>query len=415
MRIAYVVNQYPQTSQVAIRREIEALEASGVEVLRFTVRPVLQPLVDPSDEAERQRTKAVLKVGAIGLALATLRTLFGRPKAFFQAAKLAIKLGRPSERGLLIHLIYLAEACVLREWLEASKVEHLHAHYATNSTAVGVLCRALGGPTFSFTLHGPEEFDSPRALCLGEKVRWASFVVAITEFTRSQIYRWAAYEDWPKIQVVRCGLDPMYLDGSRPLDVNSGRQMLYVGRLHEQKGPLLLVEAAGKLRDRGVDFELLLVGDGPMRGEIERLIDHLGLGDRVKLAGWMSKPGVRQALIDSRVLVLPSFAEGLPMVLMESLALGRPVITTYIAGIPELVTPGECGWLVPPGALDDLVEVMAQAMAATPDELARMGRAGSVRVSALHDASVEVDKIAALIRQVGAVREPVAAVSSFHA
>jgi glycosyltransferase involved in cell wall biosynthesis len=399
MRIAYLINQYPQTSHSFIRREIEALEASGTEVLRYTVRPVNQPLVDPGDEAERQKTRAVLSVGAKGLAAALLRMAFTRPGAFLAAARLAIRFGRPSERGVPIHLIYLAEACVLTSWLNEAGVQHVHAHFGTNSATIAVLCRALGGPPFSVTIHGPEEFDSPRALCLGEKVRHASFVVGISEFTRSQIYRWADHADWPKVHVVHCGLDPSYLDGSSPVAPVASRTLVCIGRLVEQKGPLLLVEAAGKLRDRGVDFDLVLVGDGPMRGEIERLIERLKLGDRVRLAGWMSKAEVRQALIEARAMVLPSFAEGLPVVLMEALALGRPVITTYVAGIPELVKPGESGWLVPPGSVEDLVEAMALALKATPEDLERMGRIGSASARSRHDAAIEAAKLAGLIQK----------------
>jgi colanic acid/amylovoran biosynthesis glycosyltransferase len=400
LRIAYLINQYPQTSQSFIRREIEALEAGGAEVVRYTIRPVVEPLVDAGDEAERQKTRAVLNVGATGLARSWLAMALGRPRAFARALTLAIKFAKPSERGLAIHLIYLAEACVLTGWLKEAGVEHVHAHFGTNSTTIAALCRALGGPRFSFTVHGPEEFDSPRALALAEKARWASFVLGISEFTRSQLCRWLDHADWAKIQVVRCGLDPLYFDGSGPFPPNSSHRLLCIGRLAEQKGQLLLIEAAARLRDRGVDFELVLVGDGPMRGEIERLIDRLGLGDRVKLAGWMSKPEIRQALIESRAMVLPSFAEGLPVVLMESLALGRPVITTYVAGIPELVKAGESGWLVPAGSVDDLVEAMAQALAASGEELERMGRVGSARVAAHHDAAIEAAKIASLIRGV---------------
>jgi len=397
LSIAYLVNQYPQTSQSFIRREIEALEAQGRPVLRYTLRAVDQPLVDEGDRAERDRTRVVLGVGAVGLTLALAREAIRSPSAFAAALKLARELGRPSERGAGVHLIYLAEACVLRRWLSEAGVGHVHAHFGTNSTAVAALCRALGGPPFSFTVHGPEEFDSPKALSLGVKVRLASFVAAISEFTRSQVYRWADHVDWPRVHVVRCGLDPSYLDGRGPEPPSSSRRLVCIGRLAEQKGQLLLVEAAGKLRDRGEDFELILVGDGPMRGEVEGLIGRLGLGDRVRLAGWMSKAEVRRELVGCRAMVLPSFAEGLPVVLMEALALGRPVITTYVAGIPELVVPGESGWLVPPGSVDDLVGAMSSALAAPTSELERMGRIGSARVAERHDAAAEARKLAGLI------------------
>ena len=402
VRIAYLVNQYPQTSQSFIRREIEALESLGRPVLRYTLRAVDGPLVDEGDRLERGRTRAVLGVGGKGLALALAREAIGRPGAFARALKLAVELGRPSERGVPIHLVYLAEACVLRRWLAEEEVGHVHAHFGTNSTTVAALCRALGGPPFSFTVHGPEEFDSPRALGLGIKVRHASFVAAISDFTRSQVYRWSDHADWAKVRVVRYGLDPTYLDGSGPAPASDSDRLVCVGRIAEQKGQLLLVEAAGRLRDRGVGFVLTLVGDGPMRGEVEALIARLGLGDRVRLAGWMSKAEVRREIIASRAMVLPSFAEGLPVVFMESLALGRPVISTYVAGTPELVGPGECGWLVPAGSVDDLVEAMASALASPVEELERMGRAGSARVAGRHDAAAEAGKLAALIDGRGA-------------
>ena len=159
-----------------------------------------------------------------------------------------------------------------------------------------------------------------------------------------------------------------------------------MGRLAEQKGQLLLVEAAARLQDRGPDFELVIVGDGPLRDELERAIDRLGLRDRVRITGFLDNQGVRRELEAARALVLPSFAEGLPVVIMEAMALGRPVIATSIAGIPELVEPGRSGWLVPAGAVEPLVEAMAEALAADPAELDRMGRAGAARAAEQHDA-----------------------------
>jgi len=412
LRIAYLVNQYPQTSQSFIRREIEALEAAGQAVARYTVRAVEEPLVDDGDRLEREKTRVILGVGKWGLLKSTARAAMGRPAAWARAARLAMTMGRRSERGLAVHLAYLAEACVLREWAAEAGVDHIHAHFGTNSTAVAALCRALGGPPFSFTVHGPEEFDGPRSLCLREKARLAAFVVAISHFTRSQIFRWADHADWPKVHVVRCGLDPSYLDGPAPGPPPSTNRLACVGRLAEQKGQLLLVEAVGRLRDRGVDCEVVLVGDGPMRGEIERAIAALGLGDRVRLVGWMSKAEVRRELIGARALVMASFAEGLPVALMEALALGRPVVTTNVAGIPELVEDGECGWLIPPGSVDDLAGAMASALAAPPAELERMGRVGAARALARHNAATEAGKLATLFhaRADGEATAPAAAV-----
>ena len=186
------MNQYPQPSHTFIRREIAALEAAGHAVERFTVRNWPGRLVDPADIEERARTRAVLGVGTTGLLLSVLFGMVTRPLRFWGAMKMACRLGWRGDRGLLYHAIYLAEACVLLRWWRRSRIEHVHVHFGTNGTAVALLCRLLGGPTYSFTVHGPEEFDRPIGLRLGEKIAHARFVVAISHFGRSQLLRWCA-------------------------------------------------------------------------------------------------------------------------------------------------------------------------------------------------------------------------------
>jgi colanic acid/amylovoran biosynthesis glycosyltransferase len=395
-KVAYLVNQYPQASHTFIRREIAGLEAIGVEVQRYTVRAAPGPCLDPTDEAERLQTQAILGVGLLGLWTATARLAITHPLRFARALRIAIRMGRRSDRGVLFHLIYLAEACVLQRWLVRSRAVHLHAHFGTNSTAVAMLCRLLGGPPYSFTAHGPEEFDFARSLSLGDKVRHAEFVVAVSEFGKGQLFRWSDYADWKKLHVIRCGVDARFLE-SDPPPVPSTPRLVCVGRLAEQKGQLLLVEAAGQLRQRGHDFQVDLIGDGPMREILELRIKELELEENVILAGWGDSEAVRRAIIESRALVLPSLAEGLPVVLMEALALGRPVISTYIAGIPELVTNGVCGWLIPAGSVDALAEAMASVLTAKPDDLQRMGIAGAKVVASRHDSRIESARLAALL------------------
>ena len=173
--------------------------------------------------------------------------------------------------------------------------------------------------------------------------------------------------------------------------------LVNIGRLVEQKGQAILVQAASGLRVRGLDFELVIVGDGPMRGEIERLIDQLGLRGHVRIAGYLSNNDVLQELLAARALVLPSFAEGLPGVFFESMAVGRPVISTFIAAHSELIEPGINGWLVPAGAVEPLLDAMAAALTANPADLEKMGRAGAARVAERHDVAIEVKKLAELI------------------
>ena len=395
MRIAYLVNQYPRTSHSFIRREIRALEAQGIEVLRFSMRSPPEELVDEADWIERERTRVVLEAGAAAHALALLSLALRRPAALLRALILAIRLGWRSDRGLLRHLVYLAESCVLARWLRPARPDHLHAHFGTNPAMVAMFCRALGGPTFSFTVHGPEEFDKPEFLALREKIQRAAFVVAISSFGRAQLCRWARPEDWPKLDVVRCGLAEDLLQvPAQP--VPDAPRLVCVARMSEQKGHLLLAEAAGLLAAEGLDFQIVLIGDGPMRGQLEGVLRRSGLGERFLLTGWLDAARVREAVQGARALVLPSFAEGLPVVLMEALALHRPVITTAIAGNPELVDDGVNGWLVPAGSAEALARAMRAALQASPRRLEEMGRAGAALVARQHDVSREARKLATL-------------------
>jgi glycosyltransferase involved in cell wall biosynthesis len=395
-------------SQSFIRRELAEVERRGVIVSRHTLRRWDGTLVDPLDLSERQKTRAVLEVGALGMLRSSLATALSRPIRFARALRLAIRFGLragSAGQGVFRHLIFLAEACVLLGWYREDGIDHVHAHFASNSTVAALLCHELGGPPFSFTVHGPEEFDKPLGLGLDEKIRRAAFVVAISEYGRSQLQRWVPHSEWPKIQVVHCGLDPLFLE-ARLAPPAPDRRLVCVARLVEQKGLLTLIEAAGRLRAEGVAFELIVAGDGVLRGEIERLIAEHDLHDQVRLVGWQSNTAVRDLIHDSRAMVLPSFAEGLPVVIMEALALGRPVISTYVAGIPELVENGVTGWLVPAGAIEPLCRAMREALDAPVDELGRMGRAGASRVAAQHNASVEAEKLVSLFRRPADPVEP---------
>lgn len=401
MLIAYLMNVYPMPSQSFVRRELAGLEGLGVKVLRCTLRRWEDVLIDPLDLEEAERTRAVLEVGTFGMLWALLRTAAARPRRFWNALWLAIWFGKragSSGQGVARHLIYLAEACVLLRWYREGGVQHVHAHFGSNSTVAALLCREIGGPPFSFTAHGPEEFDKALGLGLDEKIRRAAFVVAISEHGRSQLCRWTPYEQWPKIRVVRCGLDPMFLN-AHPVPVPEARHLVCVGRLAGQKGLPILIEAAGQLRAEGVEFTLTLVGDGTLRPELESLIARYNLADQVRLVGWQSNEAVRDLIQECRATVLPSFAEGLPVVIMESLALGRPVISTYVAGIPELVQPAVTGWLVPAGAVQALVDAMSEALTADPVVLEEMGRAGARRVAEQHNAFTEAAKLAELFAQ----------------
>jgi glycosyltransferase involved in cell wall biosynthesis len=232
---------------------------------------------------------------------------------------------------------------------------------------------------------------------LAEKVGEAVFVAAISSYGRSQLYLRCKATEWPKIQVVRCGIEPSFHREAAPATPGS-RRLVCVGRLCEAKGQLLLVEATARLRAKGVDMDLVLAGDGPLRGEIEAAIERQGLVNTIRITGWISSDSVRDEILAARALVLPTFAEGLPVVIMEAMALRRPVLSTYVAGIPELVLDGENGWLIPAGSIDELMAAMEDCLSRSAEEIQRMGDAGHHRVIERHSVDVEAAKLADFFR-----------------
>ena len=385
MRLAYLCNLYPAVSHSFVRREIDAVERAGHEIHRFSIRPPRADLKDPADRREAEQTEVVLGQGAPRLLLAALLLLLSRPIKTLDAIASASMLSGPGVRAKIRHLAYWLEAAWLVRRFDQLGVQHLHAHFGTNPAAVAAIVRSWGGPSFSFTAHGPDEFDAPVTLSLPAKVGAASFVAAISSFGRSQLMRWSSPDHWDRIGIVRCGLDREFLDAAAEPVAASSTEFVCVARLSAQKGLPLLIAASERLRAEGERFSLTIVGDGEMREELEAEIAQRNLGDVVSLVGIRTSDEIRDHLKRCRAFVLPSFAEGLPVVIMEALALGRPVIATAVAGIPELVD-GACGWLIPAGSEDALVGAMTAALRAEAEDLSKKGEVGRKRVLEMHDA-----------------------------
>ena len=389
MKLAYLVNTYPRASHSFIRREIAALERREHQVLRLAMRSDRGALKDPADLAEDRRTAHLLEMGASRLLLRALGWMARHPGGAFRALRLALACGGRAEGGArLRHLIYWIEAAEVARRCAAEGVAHLHAHFGTNPATVAMLAAEMGGPRWSFTVHGPEEFDAPMGQSLGEKIARAGFVVAISSYGRSQLCRWVGTEHWDKIAVVHCGIEPARF---APVPLPSEARLVAIGRFAPQKGFALLIAALAQVPE----VRLTLVGDGELRGGIAAAVAAHGLQDRVDFAGWQDETGVSRALAEATALVLPSFAEGLPVVIMEAMAMGRPVIATAIAGVPELVTP-ETGWLVPAGDAGALAGAISALAATPPARLAEMGAAGRARVLQRHDIDREAARLAAL-------------------
>ncbi|NEU13494.1 glycosyltransferase family 4 protein [Methylobacterium sp. BTF04] len=383
MKLAYLMNTYPMTSATFIRREIEAIEALGQPIQRYAVRVWDQDLVDPRDRAEREVTHYLLTGNLRGLLRACIRELAGNPFGVARCLGPWFGLSWNARNGLVRPIAYLMQAAYLRQRADADGITHIHVHFATNAAAVALLAHLMGGPTYSFTAHGPDEFSAPERLSFRAKIAHARFCVAISRYCQTRLVGLARPEDHDKIRIARCGIALEEFEAKpRP---NLGNQLLVcVGRLCAAKGQALIPAAVAALRGRFPDIKVILVGDGESRAEIEAACRAHAVSDRVVLQGWASNAEVRALVASSRALLLPSFAEGLPIVIMEAFALGRPVISTRIAGIPELLDD-TCGWLIPPGDGQALERAMEAALVASPEQLDAKGAVGRAKVEDLHD------------------------------
>jgi glycosyltransferase involved in cell wall biosynthesis len=395
MHIAYIINQYPKVSHSFIRREILALEKAGTPVVRIAMRGWSEPLVDPVDVSECERTHFVLRHGLLPCFFALILMCLSHPIRLFRALFNLVALNSKSEASLLRHIVYLAEACSCVSVLRRENITHLHAHFGTNAAEVALQCATLYEIPFSFTVHGSEEFDKPRALGLPYKIKKAAFVVAISSFSRSQLYRHTGVYEWDKIKLIRCGVDLDFFKDSIKT-VNLSNRLVCVGRLCEQKGQMLLLKALQILQKESIDFYMVFAGDGEMRSVLEEKITDLGLSDKVKITGWLSSSQVREEILDARALILPSFIEGLPVVIMEAMTLHRLVVSTHVAGIPELIESGVSGLLVAPGDVLQLVDVLKKTLLLDAQDLTSMTNHAYRQVRHFHDIDTEALKLLTL-------------------
>ncbi|MFD1195067.1 glycosyltransferase family 4 protein [Seohaeicola saemankumensis] len=397
LRVAYLVNQYPKVSHTFIRREILALEALGVTVDRFALRGWDGDAVDPVDLQERDKTAYTLKNGIVALMMGLGRRFLRQPGTVWQGVRAAMAMARGGMRPWPYHLVYLAHASWILDRLERQPVAHLHAHFGTNPAEIANLVHVMGGPTYSFTVHGMDEADNAPRLAFDTKIEAAGFAVAISAYTRSQLMRHLPPDLWPRIKVVHCGLPESAF--SAPGTEETGPDtpvFLCVGRLSGEKGHLVLLDAFAQVRAHHPDALLVLAGDGDLRAVIEARINALDLRDAVRITGWIGSDQVMRELQNCHVLVQPSFIEGLPVVIMEAMAQRRAVISTFVAGIPELVIPDENGWLVPAGTIEELAQAMENSITLPQTKMRAMRNAAFDRVRARHSILTEAGRLKAL-------------------
>lgn len=395
LAVAYVVSRYPAVSHTFIRREVEALRADGARVETISVRQVAAgEVLGDADRRELGSTTSLLPASASDLARAAA-AMAQRPRATVALLRAALGGSGVDPRRVLWHLFYAVEAVLLWRVCARADIRHLHAHFANVGADVARLACRFGGEgwTWSFTMHGPTELADVRAFDLPVKVREASLVACISDFCRSQLMALVEESHWSKLHVVHCGIEPEVFDVADRAGSDRLR-LLCVGRLVPEKGQTLLLEAMAELGRRGVDVEAVLVGDGPRREALEVRAAELRVD--VRFAGAVSSEEVVGYYEWADVFCLPSFAEGVPVVLMEAMATAMPVVTTRIAGIAELVDDGRSGLLVAPGRVDLLADAIERL--ADDDALRlELGKAGREKVVAEFDAAASAVRLRQLL------------------
>lgn len=342
LRLAYMTGQYPRVTDTFIQREVATLRGLGYHVQTFSVRKP-RDAESVGSETTAERISTIYLLPPIELFRAHFVQLLSSPRRYFSALALATRNCPPGLRAIARQVAYFAEAGMLARLMKKHSLAHLHNHLSDSSCSVAAIAAEIGGFTFSFTMHGPAEFYEPNLWWIDEKVRRALFVNCISHFCRSQAMVFAPIETWKKLHIVHCGVDPKLFEVKQ--HAGRGNQMLFVGRLAAVKGLPILLDAVAKVEGATLN----IAGDGPDRGMLEERAQLLGLSNRVKFLGYQTQQQVRELLKRTDVCVLSSFAEGVPVVLMEAMAAGVPVMATCIAGIPELVHDEHNGLLVSPG------------------------------------------------------------------
>lgn len=392
--IAYLTSEYPKFSHTFIQREVAALRVSGEEVVTCaTRRPKPEALTGPEERAEYSQTFAILERARNPLALvadiAAIKLV--RLGGVLSALKPALAERPPGLRGLIYAFIYLTEAIVLARHLKRQNARRLHIHFANAACTVGMLAARILGIPYSFTLHGPSDLLDVETSRLASKLEHAEFVACISNYARRAAMALIPEAGHRKLHIIHCGVTPArYADAPPP----TGKNILFVGRLAEVKGVPLLLEAFARLRPDHSDATLTIVGDGALRAALEADAAAKGLND-IRFTGAIGQAEVAEELAKSSLFVLPSYAEGVPVVLMEAMAAGRPVVTTRITGVPELVEDGISGLLVEAGDVDALTTSIG-ALLDDPERGIRFGQAGRAKVAAEFDIEGEAQRLGAL-------------------
>jgi glycosyltransferase involved in cell wall biosynthesis len=382
--IAYLCSEYPAISHTFIFREICSLRKAGMTVHTASIRePSNVAVMTAAEQEEAENTLMVLSSPLPALLGAHLSCIGRNPSGYLRMASAALRLTASGPKNPVKAFAYFMEAGILLQWLHRLGITHVHEHFANPTAIVAMLMKRYGGVTYSISVHGPDIFYTVDSAMLPEKIREASFVRCISHYCRSQVMRISEPSTWKKHHIVRCGVDPGLYD-VRKEPSNDVPNLLCVGRLVPAKGQHILIEACIRLKNEGFRFMLTFVGEGPDRDSLEKAASAGGLKGFITFTGVLGQDRVRDCYDRADLFVLASFAEGVPVVLMEAMAKEIPVISTRITGIPELIEHEKDGLLATPGDVGDLASQIARLLQ-DPELRVELGKAGRRKVLALYN------------------------------
>ncbi len=394
LRIGYLVSKYPAVSHTFILREILALRERDVEIEVASINnPPSRNDMTQLERDEAERTFYVKQAGVLGVIRAAVWLTARRPLGLLRGLRIALILGGSNLARILLCLFYYAEAMIISRWLLSKSIDHLHVHFASQAATVALILNHIVPVDFSITVHGPDEFFDVPGFYLTEKIAASRFIACISFFAQSQLMKLTPGREWHKFDVARLGVDcDRFLP--RPFRKSPACfEILSVGRLVSAKGQRVLIEAVSQLIEDGRQIRLRFVGDGPDRKDLEDLVGQKALMSQIRFEGSINQDRIQEFYMAADIFALASFAEGIPVVLMEAMAMEIPCVATSINGIPELIRDGVDGLLVAPSDIRGLAAALARLM---DEAMLResLGKAGRLRVQQCYEISKSADRLA---------------------
>ena len=399
-KVAYVMSRFPKLTETFILYEIIALEKQGIKVEIFPLlREHAKTIHKEAQElTERAHFHPFISAKILAAHWSFIRRDF---RTYFKTIAEVFSGTFGSLNFFVGALGILPKAVRFAYEMEQLGVQHVHAHFATHPAVAGLIINRLTGIPFSFTAHGSDLHVEKRML--DKKIRLACFATTVSFFNKELMVREAGEETREKIHVLRCGVDTKLFSPCEKKAEGRPFQILCVASFEEVKGHKYLVDACKILSDKGLDFECHFVGYGPLQNQIENQIGELGLQGKFHIHGGLPRNRVLEMLLKSDVFVLASVPtrqgkrEGVPVVLMEAMASGLPVISSQLSGIPELVDHEVSGILTEPGDTDALARALLD-LAADPAKKISFGRAGREKVLSEFDLEKNTLKLLDLLK-----------------